>query len=240
MPKKKSRLKSFLLASIKLSAKLTFKLIKFSLHLFFMLLPTIVLIALIQSGRIEIPGPVFVPKIAKKDQVHEIIPNTKWNHIRPCGEFFDEDREYKKALQCVNEKVWKDSPLSEDREELNIPRCFIISTSSPDVFGGNGGEFNFVPIMSIFGPAAVVGVYEPETNSVFVVENVDAPDVYRHELQHYFLHKHNPETGGGGHHQEIWKQCEPPYYTVSKRSKIVGSLVTDDDRIVIIGNERIR
>jgi len=210
------------------------------LKLFFLLLPTLLFIALVESGKIEIPGPVLIPRHAHEDKIHELFPHTRWHHLKPCGISFDEERHFAKALQCVNEKVWKDSPIPDNREVLPIPRCFIVSVESPDIFSGMNSEFNFVPVMTPFGPGAVVGVYQPETRTVFMVENVDAPMVYRHELQHFFLHIHDPITRGGGHHQKIWKECEEPYYEPSKKSKLIGSLLADDDRAIIIGEERIQ
>lgn len=155
-----------------------------------------------------------------KPKIHELFPSATWNDLEPCGLHFDEQKEFERALQCVNKKVWIDSPLVKE-EHTHIPRCFILRASSSDVFNHPDVGFNFLPTFSIsprgVEVGAVVGVYQPETRTVFIVENVDAPDVYRHELQHYFLHMHDPETGGSGHYQEIWHQCEAPYYTPSAK-----------------------
>lgn len=158
---------------------------------------------------------------AHSDKIHEIIPNTRWSDLKPCGQFFDEQAEYEKAIQCVNEKVWSKRPV----HPVNIPRCFIVSSSSPDVFADNSGTFNAILIADGFGRiGSVLGVYQPETRTVFVVENVDSAKVYRHELQHYFLHNHDPETEGGGHDQKIWQHCEEPYYTPSVKAKMIGAI----------------
>lgn len=107
------------------------------------------------------------------------------------------------------------TPLATNNLDLPIPRCFIVKAQSPNVLSRDG--INFIMIFDMTGVGAVVGVYQPETRTVFVVENTDAALIYRHELQHYFLHIHDPETAGGGHDQPIWQHCEPPYYTPSDR-----------------------
>ena len=154
--------------------------------------------------------------------IHELFPHASWNDLEPCGLHFDEQKEFNTALQCVNKNVWPDSPIT-DSTVTHIPRCFIVKAKTVDVYTKPEIGFNFIPI---FEPTpmgievgAVVGVYQPETRTVYIIENVDAPMIYRHELQHYFLHAHNPETGGGGHHQEIWQKCEPPYYDPSDKVK---------------------
>lgn len=193
--------------------------------LFAAFLPSLILIALIQHGVIYLPEPNIVPVVSHKQHVHDILPHTRWEHMKPCGTLFDERIEFQKALSCVNEKVWPNSPIPNNKNTV-APRCFLVSTSSPDVAGDEEG-FNFIPMMTPMGIAAIVGIYDPDTHTVFVVENVDAPMVYRHELQHRFLHMHDPITEGGGHYQDIWKKCEPPYYESSERSKIIGRLIDE-------------
>jgi hypothetical protein len=154
--------------------------------------------------------------------IHELFPRSSWNDLEPCGLHFNEQEEFNKALQCVNTNVWPDSPIVKE-EFTHIPRCFIVKAHSPDVYTSPKAGFNFWPMFEPtpmgIAVGAVVGVYQPETRTVYIVENIDAAMVYRHELQHYFLHEHDPETGGGGHHQKIWEKCEPPYYTPSDKVK---------------------
>lgn len=154
--------------------------------------------------------------------IHELFPHATWNDLEPCGLHFDEQKEFNRALQCVNKNVWPKSPIV-DSTVTHLPRCFVVKARSSDVYTKPELGFNFIPIFepTLGGLAvgAVVGVYQPETRTVFIVENVDAPEIYRHELQHYFLHAHNPETEGGGHHQDIWKKCEAPYYEPSDKVK---------------------
>ncbi len=215
MPRKKQ---STLIASL-------WKFCYVCLNLFFWSLPTFVLLFLINSGTIEVPGPYPVVKHSSPDNIHELLPNTHWGSLKPCGVLFDEKLEFELALQCVNEKVWPESPLPMDQEEFPIPRCYIVSAESPDVFGNE--VFNFVPVVTVFGTGAVLGFYQPESKTVFIVENVDAAMIYRHELQHLFLHLHDPETRGMGHDQDIWYKCEAPRYTPSVSAEVIGSLMND-------------
>lgn len=156
--------------------------------------------------------------------IHELFPRSSWNDFEPCGLHFNEQEEFNKALQCVNKNVWGQTPITDDTV-THLPRCFIVKAKSSDIYTRPDIGFNFVPHFEVtpFGiqVGAIVGVYQPETRTVFIVENVDAPMIYRHELQHYFLHAHDPETGGGGHDQQIWQKCEPPYYTPSDKVKRV-------------------
>lgn len=196
-----------------------------SIKFFILLLPTFILITLLEAGQIHLPPPSII-HVSQQDSVHEILPNTKWEHLRPCGSAFNEAAEYEKALQCVNDKVWPESPLSTDFEVSPPPRCFIVSTASLDV--ASNGEFNFIAVQTWFGVAAVLGVYQPETRTLFVVDNIDAGLVYRHELQHFFLHLHDPSTRGMGHNQPIWDACEPPTYTPSDKTHLISILINDE------------
>jgi hypothetical protein len=156
----------------------------------------------------------------KKDNIHELLPNTKWSSLRPCGEYFDEQAEFDRALQCLNEKVWVSNP----QPIVSIPRCFVVTVGANDVYSDKARSLNFVPIITPLSVGAIVGVYEPKTRTVFVVENVDANHIYRHELQHFFLHLHDPHTGGGGHHQKLWEQCEAPFYEPSIKAKMISAI----------------
>ena len=169
---------------------------------------------------------IAVASSADKQIIHELFPRSTWNDFEPCGLHFNEQEEFNKALQCVNQNVWNKTPIT-DETVTHLPRCFIVKAKSIDIYTRPDIGFNFVPEFFVtpvgIQVGAIVGVYQPETRTVFIVENVDAPMIYRHELQHYFLHAHNPETGGGGHHQEIWEKCEPPYYTPSDKVKSLAA-----------------
>lgn len=184
---------------------------------FFIALPSILVYAVLMNPVILLNR--GVPAISKVEHtaIHELFPQSSWNDLVPCGQYFDEQEEFRVARSCVNKEVWSDRPLSEDELEYPIPRCYIVRAQSPNVLSKDG--VNFLPVLDEQGLGAVVGVYQPETRTVFVVENIDAPAVYRHELQHYFLHEHDPETQGGGHDQLIWEKCEPPFYEPSDKVK---------------------
>jgi hypothetical protein len=189
-------------------------------RIFFMALPSVLVLAVLSRPDINANSGVSALGATRHPVIHELFPNSSWNDLVPCGHYFDEQEEFRKARQCVNEKVWANRPLTTNEKDFPIPRCYIIKAQSPNILSKDG--INFLPIFDFTGVGAVVGVYQPETRTVFVVENVDAPMVYRHELQHYFLHEHDPETEGGGHDQNIWQQCEPPYYTPSKKAVELG------------------
>lgn len=205
--------------SIKLSFRVTLAALPALLVLLVLTQPSIQ--REIQSGKViikttNVGGPVggeFGP-----------FPGTRWNQVEPCGVYFNEQEEFNSALQCVNENVWPDDPIA---EESMIPRCFVVSAESPDVFS-DGFGVNVVPII-LFTPfgivqSAIVGYYDTDTNSIFIVENEDAAGIYRHELQHLFLDLHDEASDGGGHFQYIWQACEPPYYKPSVRAQIQGIL----------------
>lgn len=192
-------------------------LIRITAKLFFAVLPSVLVFAVLTQPEIMMNRGVSVISKVDHAQIHELFPNSSWNDLEPCGKYFDETEEFRKARQCVNDNVWPDRTLDTNELEFPIPRCFIVKAHGPNVLSKD--NINFIPIFDGLGVGAVVGVYQPETRTVYVVENVDAPMIYRHELQHYFLHEHDPETTGGGHHQTIWQKCEPPYYEPSKKVK---------------------
>lgn len=204
----------------------SYYLCKFLVQLFFLLLPTIILITLIETKQIEIPSARAVPKIVTNAEIiHDLFPNTKWEHLKPCGQFFNEEKEFKEALSC-SLRVWPTGNLHEISLDLTPPRCFIVGVASPDLYGMK--DFNFLPVQTIAGTQGVVGVYQPASRTVYIVENIDSALVYRHELQHFFLHLQEPWTRGGGHYQDIWKKCEPPYYTPSQKARLIGVLMNDE------------
>jgi hypothetical protein len=195
-------------------------LIRVTTKIFFAVLPSLLVFAVLTQPEIMMNRGVSVVSRADHAQIHELFPNSSWNDLEPCGKYFDEQEEFRKARQCVNDNVWSERQLSSNELDFPIPRCYIVKAHGPNVLSKDG--INFIPIFDGMGVGAVVGVYQPETHTVYVVENVDAPMIYRHELQHYFLHEHDPETAGGGHHQPIWQKCEPPYYNPSKKAETLG------------------
>jgi len=188
--------------------------IKITFNVICGILPALLVYAALLQPDIALNRGAPVIHYADHTVVHELFPQSTWDDLEPCGKHFNEKEEFQRAMSCVDKNVWPESPLAV--MSLNIPRCFILKAQSPNVFTNPKMGFNFIPMFGLDGMGGVVGVYQPETHTVFVVENIDAPKIYRHELQHYFLHAHDPETMGGGHDQEIWKKCEPPYYTPSE------------------------
>lgn len=207
--------------------------LRFLLRCIYVSLPAL-LVLMVLSSHLRLKPAQYIIDDHKDELVHEILPRTRWGHLRPCGTLFDEKKEFEIAKQCVNERVWQDDPI----EEPYIPRCFLISADSPDVFASPEG-FNGIPLLTPFGFGMVVGVYQPETQTVFIVENEDSAQIYRHELQHFFLHLHSPITEGGGHYQDIWKQCEAPYYEPSIDVK-VKHILKDYERLKKQEDEMIR
>lgn len=204
---------------LKRSLLLLFGLIKHSLLI---VLPSLVVYLTLSRPAILISRGESILRPAIRYKVHDLFPNTTWNNIKTCGEFFNEQKEFFAAKSCANIKVWPKTSLPTD---LVIPRCFVVSAGSPDIVLAKDKTFNFVPVIDIFGLGAVVGVYEASTHTVFLVENIDLTDIYKHELQHYFLHIHDPASRGGGHDQPIWDQCQPKYYTPSIRAKVQSQII---------------
>jgi hypothetical protein len=158
---------------------------------------------------------------AKNTKVHDMLPRTPWAQLEPCSAHFNEQKEYEKAKQCVNDKVWRPEDGTDAIKQEYPPRCFVVPAHSADVSRIEKDGFNAIVIFDPFmGYGAVVGFYHPPTRTLFVVENIDAPRIYRHELQHFFLHLYEPESEGGGHFQPIWDICEPPYYETSEEVKL--------------------
>jgi hypothetical protein len=205
--------------------------VKYAVKFLFMALPAVLVYFVLTARPITIDGPKPVLHISDGSAVNELFPNTRWSMLRPCSAYFDEQEEFEKAVSCVNKNVWPKSklpPIDVDgfhKEEIRIPRCFIVTADSPDLISPDGVA-NMRPVKMPDGKiGGVVGYFESVTETIFVVENYDAAMIYRHELQHFFLHVHDPmHSDGGGHDQDIWKKCEPPLYDSSDDAKLVGVL----------------
>jgi hypothetical protein len=174
--------------------------------IFIIVLPTIVFICLMEEGYFN-PECGSGPLDTKK--VHPLIPNTTWDEVVSCSYYFNESEEFAKAISCANQ-LWM-IPL---RTSMELPKCYVITHKSKDISSSNNQNYVIFP-PNLPYPLAIkiFGVYQPETKTIFIVDNPDVKDIYRHELQHYFLHKKYPWTCGMGHDQEIWKVCEPPYHS---------------------------
>ena len=199
--------------------KLLSAFLSISIRTFLLILPTLIVIDILESKAINFDNGRPIVNTASPDKIDDILPRTRWGELESCNAHFNEIEEYEKALQCVNDNVYPENPIS---SELTIPRCFVIPAHAPDIFSQNG--LNFIPLRTFRGVGAVVGFYDPPTRTIFIVENIDAASTYRHELQHLFLHINEPWTRGGGHFQDIWKKCEPPYYKAESKVSLIREL----------------
>ena len=151
----------------------------------------------------------------KSTAVHPLIPFTAEKHLVKCEDYLDYDKEYNQSLQCTAKKA-----LPQLRtKNLKKPKCYIITNKAPDVHVGP--VFSFVSSGLIFRER-IVGFYEDQTETLYIVENTDAPMILRHELQHYFLDKVK-KNGDGAHVHKVWSVCEPAHYTPSKEAIRKGS-----------------
>jgi len=220
-----SKIKNFIFSCFRFAFKCVHKFFSYIINLCFLVIP-LGFAVYIGASIEKLNDPIKSDEYTRGTKViHSKIRNnlpselfsqmTQWEHMVPCGVYFDEAAELKKSLQCVNSKVYPKEPIS-----LKIPRCYVVSSASPDVRFDGG--FNFIAIRTFGGIGAVVGYFNHETDTLFVVENQEVAKIYRHELQHLYLEM---KTGyGGGHHQDIWKQCEEPYYDPGLKTKILEAL----------------
>jgi hypothetical protein len=141
--------------------------------------------------------------------IHFFLPFTKQEDLVPCETIINIQREFNKALQCANNKVFYEAPL----KEVTPPTCFIVKKTSPDIH--SRGDLNYLNV-SFFKTSGIVGFYEERTNTTYLVENIDIDMIYRHEMGHYFL-KVATGDGNGAHDHIIWQRCEPPRYSPSSK-----------------------
>lgn len=169
---------------------------------------------LVFTSPLKLEQPQQALTVKTPDLVHPFFPFTQWKHVKPCGEFFDEVKEFNKALECSNKNRFDLTPINQ--QQVFPPRCFIITTDSPDIRTSENGVFNYWNI-GFFFYSGIVGLYEPEQKTIFIAENFDAPMIYRHELQHYFLDLMEGD-GNGRHDDLIWSVCEPSHYSPSQEA----------------------
>ncbi|NBP55754.1 hypothetical protein EBU71_04305 [bacterium] len=155
--------------------------------------------------------------IKRNPVIHEIFNKTKWSEVRPCAEYINEMQQFNKAKSCSNLAFVSEYNKTLPDNVSTPPRCFVLPHGSPDVFFSEENYMNFSPIrIGNMGFLSIVGLYQPETETIFLVENYDIAMVYRHELQHYFQHKLDPELLKDNHGGLVWNLCEPKYYTPSQ------------------------
>lgn len=148
--------------------------------------------------------------IVDEQKIDRILPNTRWGHLTPCSKWFNEYVEFNKVIQCVNSKLFKNDPIL----DLALPRCYVISVNSMDVFASDDKKYNFLVYTNGLNYTAMVGFYQEDTNTIFIVENVDTATVYRHEVQHFILDVHTKIGSDINHSHDIWKYCEANSYCV--------------------------
>lgn len=155
----------------------------------------------------------------KDSQIKSYLPHIKWKQVEPCSKHLNETVEWQKTLECAS-KVFSESEIRLLTTK-SLPECYVIKEEAPGVFKTRTN--NYIPVFNpgtkTFG--AVLGVYDQKTTIIFLVENYDINDTYRHEAQHYIftqLNKEAQDRGITAHSHDIWEECEPAYYKPSRDS----------------------
>lgn len=146
--------------------------------------------------------------------IHPLLPFTQWKHLKRCDEVFNMAEELNKALSCANDKVFSQEPYNEILTDFEIPTCYVITTSSPDVH--QTPVFNYIAENIFFG-GKILGFYTEHDKTMYLVDNFDIKEIYRHEMQHYFLHIKDG-SGNGSHDHKMWQVCEPGLYSPSSEA----------------------
>lgn len=180
---------------------------------FFLLLIILFLIA--PSSFVDTSSLNFQLNVVSTRSFHVLLPLTKKEHLTKCSEVFNEKEIFNESLECSN-KVFSKEPYDKtlDPEDTfkNNPECFIVSKDSPDVMNASWGNYiNFTLLLQ----TGIVGFYDDETNTIFLIENYDQRLVYLHELQHFFLQVLVGD-GDAPHASPVWKECLPAYFTPSE------------------------
>lgn len=142
--------------------------------------------------------------------VHPFIPFTSKKYIIDCNTLFSVEEAYKEVLSCVESKTFPEQKDRKILDSLPIPTCKLISIDSPDVHHEDSSNFNYITLGFIYS-FKVVGFYEEKTKEIFVVQNKESRRIWKHELQHYFLHLLEGD-GNGKHDHQIWSDCMEPYF----------------------------
>lgn len=165
-----------------------------------------------QIGNFRVSGPVDA----------ESFPGMYWFHLRTCGQYVREQFQFDLAKKCVQQSIQKEFNRSstEAYPVLLPPRCFVIPYTAPGVLYNFKNHANII-LYSGDPMSPIVGLYTPESETIFLVENYDISRVYRHELQHFFMHKYLPEYfwSRKSHDGNVWKDCEPEKYVPSDEQK---------------------
>lgn len=162
--------------------------------------------------------------------VFDLMPNTLWKHIEPCGAHFDEATNFIQARQCVD-KALEENGDTKLIEDISLPTCYVITNRSPDVIRDGIVNYAVLSTPSLFGHvvvATILGFFDPTTENIFVVENIDIEEIYRHELQHYLLRIAGIEIDNDGstiHTHHTYDVCERRTYTPSKKVKDLENIL---------------
>lgn len=149
------------------------------------------------------------------------LDNTTWDNVKPCSAFFNESKMYDEMFECV-EKNTKESLA--DAKPLKLPRCFVISASSPDIKNVNN-EYNALILVQDGKASPVVGLYFNSHTELWLVENVDIRLLYKHELLHHFLRLLDVNGHGDGKHEsELWKTCSIQKFTPSQEQILIHQI----------------
>jgi len=146
-----------------------------------------------------------------KDSVNFV----QWKHVSPCSDYLNEVEQYKQTIKCSSE-VFTGEEIRK-LKDLDLPECYVIHEDAPVIF--HDSHDNYIPIFHPFGYVMpVLGLYSSNKQLILLVEHVDLEEVYRHEIQHFLLDILEKDADGG-HVHDIWKECEPPTHSASKKAK---------------------
>lgn len=144
------------------------------------------------------------------EPIHIFVPFSGQQYKAECSNFFNESNLFKDAISCG-----KNIADIDIKEDIKLPKCYIIKKEAPDVHKEDGG--NYISLFLI-GYYAILGFYEPADNTIFIVENYDKVDmekIYSHELGHYFLHLaygKKLHDGDPAHAHKFWYTCSSRTY----------------------------
>jgi len=157
-------------------------------------------------------------KVSDNSAIHPLLPFTTWEHIKPCGAYLNESAEFTQSLSCTNLALaMNGDPYDLSTEAIPIPACYVITADAGDVV--RSGLVNVAVLK--YGPmalGAILGFFDPESYRIFIVENIDMDEVYRHEVQHYLLTLVGLELEQETVHTHlVWDVCESRTYSPSQK-----------------------
>ncbi len=169
-----------------------------------------------------IPMPLGSTKPLEINAKYNFTRQTTWNDLKPCGAFFEEDVEFLKALECTDKSI-REVEKIQVKNDVNIPRCFVITTNSKDVYYNTELAGNFLHNFDLMSLTSeyIMGFYDDRDQTIYLVENLDIRGLYRHEVQHYLLDVAY-EGIDRGHTSSVWNRCEPRYHTPTERQILIN------------------